>query len=383
MEFFRNTNYDFIGRGRGFLILSALAAAIGVLAMGVNQLRHGSILNYGTDFLGGSELHVEFAKGVDPARIREALEGGGYSGAEVVSLKDERRKHFYLLRLSQVSAFAKPQMDKARAELAKLDSKLRKFDHPEQGDKVFVRFEKTIEPSALSAAFGRAGVAVQDVQQFGRLEDHAYQVTLGGLEREIERVFEARLGAGAVKDIPQVESVGAKVGKKLRNDGVKSLVYTILLILAYIWFRFDFHFAPGAIVAMVHDVLMVVGVFALFWKEFTLQSVAALLTIAGYSVNDTIVVFDRVRENLVRLRDRRLAVLVNTSVNETLSRTVLTGMPTLFATFALWYFTRGAVRDFALAMLLGVVFGTYSSIFVAAPIYVWMVERFPRNKPRV
>ena len=142
----------------------------------------------------------------------------------------------------------------------------------------------------------------------------------------------------------------------------------ILAIVAYVWFRFEWQFAVGAVVALTHDVLLTAGIFALFQFEFDLSTVAALLTILGYSVNDTVVVSDRIRENLRKFKKMELNELLNLSINETLSRTILTGMTALAVLLALYIFGGQVIRNFNLAMLLGVVIGTYSSIFIAAPL---------------
>lgn len=377
-----DTNFDFIGRSRLFVGISAAAVVGTFVLFGINYFTRGEILNYGTDFRGGSEVQIEFSKLVSPAQVREILDTGGFKGAEAVSLKDAKRPHYYLMRLSEVSPYTPAQLGNAKNEAAKVATVI-KFDHPEQGDKVFIKFDKAVEPERLKEALARAGVAARDIQIFGRSEDHTYQVTLGGLDEELRKLFDGKLGAGTVKEIPSVESVGAKVGAQLRNDGIKSIIYSLLLILVYVWFRFDFQFAPGGVLALLHDVIVTAGLFALFWKDFTLQTVAALLTIAGYSINDTIVVFDRIRENLSRMRDRKLPVLVNTSINETLSRTVLTNLTVLMTTGCIWYFTRGPIRDFGMAMTFGVFIGTYSTIFVASPIYLWLDERMGRRARRV
>jgi preprotein translocase subunit SecF len=375
------TSIDFIGGRRTWLRASAFAVGASLVVLLLNLLFRGSTLNYGNDFKGGSELQVEFAKDVDPAAVRAALAAHGFGEAEVVRVKDEARPHFYLVRVGEVSAYSRDQIERARKSLADRfkDEGLKRLDFSEGGDKLFVRFGKTVPGDALDAGLRAAGISPQSVEPFGRPEDHAWQVTLVGLDHEMRSAFENGLGAGAVKDIPQIESVGAKVGAQLRADGIRSVLYTLILMLLYIAVRFNFEFAPGAVVALAHDVIIVVGIFALLWKEFTLQTVAALLTVGGYSINDTIVVFDRIRENATRLRDRRLPELVNASINETLSRTTLTALTTLFTTAAVWYFVRGPVRDFALAMTIGIAVGTYSSIFVASPLYILLHERFSRG----
>jgi preprotein translocase subunit SecF len=230
----------------------------------------------------------------------------------------------------------------------------------------------------LRALFKKAGIKVQNVLQPGRKEDNRYEVILGGLGEDIKKAF----GAGVVKDIPQVESVGAKMGQQLRDDGIKSVLYALLLMLIYIAFRFDFRYAPGAVVALAHDVIITTGLFAVTWAEFTLPVVAALLTIAGYSINDTIVVFDRIRENVARLRDRKFPLVVNSSINETLSRTLLTSLTTLFTCASIWIVGTGVLKTFAFALTAGVVIGTYSSVLIASPLVVVLNERFARRAKR-
>ena len=181
--------------------------------------------------------------------------------------------------------------------------------------------------------------------------------------------------------IQQVDSVGAKAGKQLRNDGIRSLLYAILLIMVYIAFRFDFRYGPGTVVALLHDAIIVIGAFAITYKEFSLTTVAAILTIIGFSMNDTIVVFDRIRENAARLRDSKFDRVVNMSINETLSRTILTSATVFFVTLAMNIFGAGVIRDFAFAMNVGVIVGTYSSIFIASPVLIWLNDKYAASQP--
>ncbi|MBD3237362.1 MAG: protein translocase subunit SecF [Candidatus Eisenbacteria bacterium] len=171
---------------------------------------------------------------------------------------------------------------------------------------------------------------------------------------------------GADIELLREESVGAKVGKEIRGQAFWAIVIALGLILLYIAFRFEFWFGVGAIVALAHDVLVTLTIFSLLDREITMPVVAALLTIAGYSINDSIVVFDRIREQLVRLRRESFPNVLNISINQTLSRTVITAITTLFASLALLIFGGEVIRDFALAMTVGVIVGTYSSIFVAS-----------------
>ena len=185
-----------------------------------------------------------------------------------------------------------------------------------------------------------------------------------------------------VKDVPQVEAVGAKMGKQLRDDGIKSVIYALLLMLVYIAFRFDFRYAPGAVVALAHDVIITMGLLAITWQRVLHDTVAALLTIAGYSINDTIVVYDRIRENVAKLRDRKFPLVVNASINETLSRTLLTSLTTLLSSLAMLFIGAGDVAVFAFVFSFGIIIGTYSSIAVASPVTLWLNDRFAKKAMR-
>jgi preprotein translocase subunit SecF len=169
--------------------------------------------------------------------------------------------------------------------------------------------------------------------------------------------------------------VGPKVGKDLRRKGILAIVYALIGILIYITWRFEFIFAVGAIIALAHDVMITVGAFSIANKEFTLPIVAAILTIIGYSLNDTIVVFDRIRENRRKMRSEPFGRVINASINETLGRTLLTSLTTLIVVVILFIFGGGVIHDFAFALMVGVLVGTYSSIFVASPIILTWQER--------
>jgi preprotein translocase SecF subunit len=192
-------------------------------------------------------------------------------------------------------------------------------------------------------------------------------------------VEEIRRGLAAIAEgarIANTDSVSAKVSEELFSGGLIALGLAILLMLLYIWFRFERTFVFGGVTALFHDVILTLGLFSIFRLEFTLTIIAALLTIIGYSMNDTVVVFDRMRENLRKYKRMPLGELVDLSLNETLSRTIITGCTALFALIGLLYLGGEALSGFAIAMIFGIVIGTYSSIYVAAPaILVWGVKR--------
>ena len=189
-------------------------------------------------------------------------------------------------------------------------------------------------------------------------------------QQEALKKVKAAVGEGYTER--RVEVVGPAVSSELRTTGFIAVAASILAIVTYVWFRFEWQFAVGAIVALVHDVLVTAGIFSFFQLEFDLSIVAALLTILGYSVNDTVVVSDRIREILRKFKKMELNQLLNNSINETLSRTFMTGLTATVVLVALYIFGGEVIRNFNLAMLIGIVIGTYSSIFIAAPLLAYL-----------
>ncbi len=375
-----NINLDFIGKQRlwigGSIILTLLTFASLLLNAYVIPGR-GHMLNWGIDFRGGTEMQVELSKSVDGSALRDAVAAAGFHGADVVAFggcpTSKAPGTCFLVRLGSVTILSDAQTVKAQAAVASVGGATRqRWENSEGGDKVYLRFDKPVEPQAIAKALGDVGVSTIGVRLFGRAEENTYEATLKGLDTEVRAAIDAKLGAGTVKSIPQANSVGAKAGQQLREDGIRSLLAAIVLIVIYVAFRFDFRYGPGTVVALLHDAVLTVGAFALTYREFSLTTLAALLTIIGFSMNDTIVVFDRIRENAAKLRDKEFAKVVNISINETLSRTVLTSATVFFTTLAMNVFGSGVVRDFGFAMNVGVIVGTYSSIFIASPILIWL-----------
>ncbi|MBI2339545.1 MAG: protein translocase subunit SecF [Deltaproteobacteria bacterium] len=230
------------------------------------------------------------------------------------------------------------------------------------------------------------GLNVGDVQvvRFGVETENSFLIKIKQQEgREIVKEIMARLNQTLGPDgftLLSEEMVGAKVGADLRKRGFFAMGLTWLLMLVYIGWRFDFLFSPGAIVALLHDVIISLGFFVFFGKEFNLPILAAVLTLIGYSVNDTVIIFDRIRENLKKLpASVPLSDLVNRSVNETLSRTVITSLTVLFAMVVLFLFGGGVIHDFAFFMVVGAIVGSYSTIFIASPVYLAFNRLFPHR----
>jgi len=185
-----------------------------------------------------------------------------------------------------------------------------------------------------------------------------------------ETIYKVKEALGQNLEIRRVESVGPKIGKELTSDAIKAISIALLLIAIYIGFRFDRFYALGSIAAIVHDILIIIGIFSLLNIEIDLSIIAAFLTIVGYSLNDTIVVFDRIRENIVKDTKGSLTTIVNYSINDTLSRTIVTSITTLLVVLILFLFGGEVIKNFSFALIIGVLVGTYSSIFIASPVMI-------------
>jgi len=246
------------------------------------------------------------------------------------------------------------------------------------GTVVQLRFEKKADLDRLRNALKKAGLKDVVIQDFGspmevliRMEKSSG--SLKGLQDQVTEAVEKYYPDNPF-EVRRVEMVGPKVGRELKEKGIEAIIYALIGILLYISWRFEFRFALGAVVALFHDVTITAGVFALLRKQVDLQILAALLTIVGYSLNDTIVVYDRIRENMAMKRGEGFVPLVNRSINETLSRTILTSLTTFLAVAALWVLGSEVIKGFAFAMMIGIIVGTYSSIFIASPLVVWWEE---------
>lgn len=239
---------------------------------------------------------------------------------------------------------------------------------------VEIRTEGPADIGQLRSELSNLNLGEVELQEFGEPTDVLIRIERqDGAEREqlkaVEVVKEA-LGPGV--DYRRVEFVGPKVGAELIEAGITAVLLALAAMLIYIWFRFEWQFGVGAVIALMHDVILTIGVFSILGLEFNLSTVAAVLTIAGYSINDTVVIYDRVRENLRKYKTLPLDDLLNLSVNDTLSRTILTSVTTLLALLCLFFFGGQVIKGFSFAMIWGVIVGTYSSIWVAVPLLVYM-----------
>ena len=243
-----------------------------------------------------------------------------------------------------------------------------------------VKFDKDVELTWLRSTLSEYGFKGAEIVEFGSPDEVLIKTQLSGSSSVISEKLTTALGETFT--LRRVESVGPKIGKELQTDALKAIGLALLLILIYIAFRFDRYYALGSVMALIHDVAITLGVFSLLGYEINLSIVAAFLTIVGYSLNDTIVVFDRIRENIPKYMKKTIDDVVNISLNETLNRTVITSMTTMMVVVILFVWGGEVINLFAFALIVGVFVGTYSSLFVASPIMVFFEKRSlgPRRK---
>jgi preprotein translocase subunit SecF len=236
-----------------------------------------------------------------------------------------------------------------------------------------VKFEKPVELSQLRNTLSEFGFKGAEIVEFGSPDEILIKTQFSGSSSEISE--QLTLALGKTFTLRRVESVGPKIGKELQSDALKAIGLALVLILIYITFRFDRYYALGSVMALIHDVLITLGIFSLLDYEINLSIVAAFLTIVGYSLNDTIVVFDRIRENIPKYMKKTLNDIVNISLNETLNRTVITSLTTMMVVVILFIWGGKVINLFAFALIIGVFVGTYSSLFVASPVMAYFEKR--------
>jgi preprotein translocase subunit SecF len=395
------TPFDFLGKRH----IAGACSAIAVVGALVLMVMPGP--NYGIDFKGGTNILASFTEAVGDDEVRSVMALAGFPDAAVqrFGAADDFE---YLLQTGAVTSLTPEAQSNLRAVLEGEFGEGTEVTFDEtQGDRVYIQvpeeaFGDAAENDDISTRVARyseasAGVAERIVEvaraaefrgvtasPFGNPSDRRFQIGVQTLQAVVEVQLQESF-ADRFNAIERVETVGPRVGEQLRADAVKAILLSLVCILLYIALRFDMRYAPGAIVALFHDVMVTLGIFVILQEEISLPILAALLTIVGYSLNDTIVNFDRVRENLETADNRSDMIgLVNRSLNECLSRTVLTSVTTLIAVACIYVLGGGLIKSFALAMIIGVIVGTYSSIFVASPILVFMSNYFDeREKTKI
>lgn len=259
------------------------------------------------------------------------------------------------------------------------------------GTEIQFQFQKDMDAGALRDALEKGGFGAASVQAYGGTKEYLirFGIPEGGTEEERNKKLQDSIGAisgliqkqfaDAKPEVRQVDTVGPQVGIELKKKGILAGFYCLLLILIYLGLRFDYKFAPGAVICLFHDSIVTMGIYSLFGLEFSVQTMAAVLTIMGYSLNDTIVIFDRIRENSHIFRGKSFYWLGNRAINDCLSRTLLTFFATFLTILAMFFLADGVIRDFALAMMIGMVLGVYSTIYVATPLVILFDKLEKRN----
>ncbi len=379
MEFFKGVNVDWMGKAKYFVTLSLVLLAVGWASI----LKNGG-LGYGIDFRGGTLVYVRFAGTPPIDQIRKGLQSAGLANSTIQSISDianAESQRDVVIGLEQKGT-GDESLDAGKNAI--LDVLHKTFGTDTSGKQDFnsitapalADYLTTKDPLALGT---NAGDRYKDLAQKltdARDKDHGGIVTSFDELKNVPGVTQPTLSAltGGFSlgnfTIRNVEIVGPKVGAQLRRQAVLATLYALLGMLVYIAFRFEWIYGAAAVIAVFHDVLITLGFFSLFHYEISLTVIAALLTLVGYSMNDTIVIFDRVRENLRLMRREPFAAIVNKSINQTLSRTILTSGLTFLTVVVLYLMGGEVLRAFAFAMVVGVVVGTYSSFGIAAPIVV-------------
>jgi preprotein translocase subunit SecF len=377
MEFFKNVSADWMGKAKYFVALSLILLAIGWTSIFLN---HG--LRYGIDFRGGTLVYVRFSSAPPIDKIRKGLETAGLHNSTIQSISDisnPSSRNDVVIGLEQTGQGDESLDAGKQAILGVLDKMFGTEAGAGRPD------FNSVSSSALSAYLTQKdplGLGVNAGDRYKQLSQalvdardsvHGGIVTnfkeLSGVPANVISALEGGFTLGNFT-IRNAEVVGPKVGAQLRRQAVLATLYALAGMLVYIAFRFEWVYGAAAVIAVFHDVLITLGFFSLFHYEISLTVIAALLTLVGYSMNDTIVIFDRVRENLRLMRREPFPEIVNRSINQTLSRTILTSGLTFLTVLVLYAMGGEVLRAFSFAMVVGVVVGTYSSFGIAAPIVV-------------
>jgi preprotein translocase subunit SecF len=376
MELFKSVNIDWMGKAKYFIALSLILLTVGWVSVLWN---HG--LRYGIDFRGGTLVVVRFSSAPPVDKIRDGLKGAGLQNSTITpisDISDPNSKNDVQISL-ETNAQGDAAIDADRQ--AVIDALHKTFgsasampDFNNVTPSALALFLTQKDPLTLGSAAGDRYTQLS--QKLTTARDKAGIITnfdqLKSADGAAPGVIISLSSGYALGDfaIRSVDSVGPKVGAQLRNQAIYATLYALLGMLVYIAFRFEWVYGAAAVIAVFHDVLITLGFFSLRHYEISLTVIAALLTLVGYSMNDTIVIFDRVRENLRLMRREPFTEIVNKSINQTLSRTILTSGLTLLTVLVLYLLGGEVLRAFSFAMVAGVVVGTYSSFGIAAPIVV-------------
>lgn len=394
MEFLTKTNFPFLKYRKQVIWISVL---LSVAALGLVLVKG---LNFGIDFKGGTQLTVKMRDAVTANDVRNALDGAGVRDATIQQYGPAEAQEFLirvpLAEASEDAAEAKKVEEGRGTDLIRaLDASFNKGrtrpgDLNLQGSNTYAELLFAADPDnkkanldEAHAHYNQVGDAIVAQRKKDKIFTGWEQVAQSeGLSPAALAVLKQSSEIGAFQVI-QNENVGSQIGSELRQKGFWAVLLSLIAMLVYMWYRFELRFGVGALVASFHDLVMSLGLFALFGYEFNLATIAAFLTLVGYSVNDTVVIFDRVRENMRRYRRLSFEEILNVSINETLPRTIMVSGNTFLACAALYFFGGEVLKGFSFVMLVGVIIGTYSSIFIASPFAMWWDERMGKRHDAV
>jgi preprotein translocase SecF subunit len=370
MELFKNTHFDFLGKKWPFIIASLVltAAGLGSLAM-----RGGP--NYGIDFKGGALLYLRFNQEPPVQKIRAALESKvqGEISVQQITGQPEVLVGTEIRNETELNANRQIIEDTLRSTFGAADGKL-DLNNSAAGQ-LADKLREPLLQAGVALSEQELQVVVKNVEAFraskgGILNSFDQLNGVTGVSSQILAAIKQQCALGPFT-ILSAEVVGPKIGKDLERQAILATLYALGGMLVYIAFRFEWIYGVAAVIAVFHDTIITIGLFSIFNKQISLTVVAALLTLVGYSMNDTIVVFDRIRENLRLTRRESLTNIINLSVNQTLSRTILTSGLTFLTALSLFLFGGQVLNSFSFALVVGIIVGTYSSIFIASPILVF------------
>jgi preprotein translocase subunit SecF len=379
MELFRDTHFDFMKYRRFWIVVSFLLVLGGVYAVfGPHRL------NLGIDFAGGTQVTLGFKQTPDLDRIRGVLKREGLGAAEIQRFGDPKANQV-IVKTTVNKGNEEGSLEKVTAALNRdLNQGQTGFDLNQASSDTLTAFLLQADPDKVGGQGPEAARAhyepvaaaiVGERAKDGMFKDFNRISRLPGVSPAVASALQsqAHLGTFAVLGI---ENVGPQIGGELRRQGFLAVIMSLLGMLAYIWFRFELRFGIGAVMASIHDVMVTLLFFWAFGFEFNLITVAAFLTLIGYSMNDTVVIFDRVRENMRKSRRKPLIEVMNESINETLSRTIMTGGLTFLTVLSLLILGGDVLRGFAFVMTVGIIVGTYSSVYVASPFALLWEKHF-------
>jgi len=380
MELFKQTNFDFLRYKWPFIGASLVLSVAGLVSLAING---GPKL--GIEFKGGMEMTVKFASEPPVEKVRSALAAALQSPPTVQSIADPDVLANGATHDIVIGTEGGNDEVLARNRQIVLDTLAKTFGQPGNGKLDLNNASAAQLSDRLRDPLQKAGVQLSDPQladlakAIAAKRDHLSGVItnldqlrgVDGLTQQVLTVLNQECYLSSYTAARDIQIVGPKVGDELRRQAVNATLLALAGMLVYIWFRFEWIYGVGAVIACLHDTIITIGLFSIFGKEITLTVIAALLTLVGYSMNDTIVIFDRIRENNHLNNREPLGEVINRSVNQTLSRTVMTSGLTFLAVIALFLFGGPVLHGFAFALVVGILIGTYSSVFVASPIVLF------------